>query len=81
MAVIGDQEIYRRTINELPFAEDEQDAKLRYWRQRSVEERLQAGHEIIRRHYKKLGIDVDTLRMDKTVVRFAQLGEHDDSQT
>jgi hypothetical protein len=78
MAAIGDQEIYRRTVNELPFTEDEEEARLRYWRQRSTQERLHAGHELLRRHYKKLGIDVDTLRMDKTVVRFARLGERDD---
>ena len=71
MAVLGDEEIYRRTVNELPFTEDEQEAKLLYWCQRSVQERLQAGHDLLRFHYKKLGIDVDSLRMDKTVIRLA----------
>jgi len=78
MASISDQEIYERTVNELPSSEGEEEAKIRYWCQRSVEERIQAGHELLRRHYKKLGIDVDTLRMDKTVARFAKIGEQDD---
>jgi hypothetical protein len=71
MGVISDGEIYERTVNELPFTEGEQEARFSYWRVRSVKERLQAAHELMRGHYAKLGIDVDTLRMDKTVVRIA----------
>ena len=71
MAALSDKEIYERTVNELSFAQEELEAKTRYWSERSVKERLEGAHELMRRHYAKLGIDVDTLRMDKTVVRFA----------
>jgi hypothetical protein len=71
MASLSGEEIYERTVNELSFAEDQLEAKMRYWSERSAKERMQGAHELMRRHYAKLGIDVDALRMDKTVVRFA----------
>jgi hypothetical protein len=70
--VLGDQEIYERTVDELPFTEAEQDARYQYLRTRSDNERFQMAFELMRRHYAKLGIDVDTLRMDKSVVRFVR---------
>lgn len=71
MTSLSDREIYERTLDELSFAEEEIEAKTRYWSQRSVKERMQGAHELMRRHYAKLGIDVDTLRMDRTVVRIS----------
>jgi hypothetical protein len=71
MASLSDEQIYERTVDELPFAEGELGARARYWGERSVKERIEGAHELMRRHYAKLGIDVDALRMDKTVVRFA----------
>lgn len=68
MAWLSDEEIYERSVEELPFAEHEEEARIRYWRGRSENQRMEAAHELMRRHYAKLGVDLDTLQMDKTVV-------------
>jgi hypothetical protein len=67
-----DEEIYERTVEELPFAVDEEDARILYWRRCSVPERIQGAHEILRRHWQKQGIDIDSIPMDKSVVKFVQ---------
>jgi hypothetical protein len=71
MASLSDEEIYERTVNELPFAEDELEVKTRYWSKRSVKERMQGAHELMRRHYAREGTDIETLRMDKAAVRIS----------
>ena len=63
-----DEEIYERTVEEQPFTAEEEQARISYWKRRSVQERIQAAHEILRRHWQKQGVDIDSIRMDKSVV-------------
>lgn len=67
-----DEEIYERTVEEMPFTTDEERARIRYWKRRSAPERIHAAHEILRRHWQKQGIDVDSLRMDKSLAKFVR---------
>jgi hypothetical protein len=64
-----DVEIYERIVEELPFTTEEELEKISYCKRSSFAERLQTGHEILRRHWRKQGIDVDSFRMDKSVVK------------
>jgi len=64
-----DEEIYERIVEELPFTVGEELEKISYCKRCSVAERLQTAHEILRRHWRKRGIDVDSLRMDKSIVK------------
>ena len=68
-----DEEIYERTVEEQPFTAEEEQARISYWKRRSVQERIQTAHEILRHHWKKQGVDVDSLRMDKSMVKFVRL--------
>ncbi|HEV2619612.1 MAG TPA: hypothetical protein VGU23_06700 [Acidobacteriaceae bacterium] len=67
-----DEEIYERTVEELPFTAEEELARAIYWRRCSDRERMQAAHEILRRHWQKRGIDIDSIRMDKSVVNIVK---------
>ncbi|HEV2647023.1 MAG TPA: hypothetical protein VGU46_11720 [Acidobacteriaceae bacterium] len=69
MAILSDHEIYERIVNQLPFTDEEQIARDRYWSSLTPKDWMGASHEMLRRHYRKLGIDVDSLVMDKSIVR------------
>jgi hypothetical protein len=77
MTSLSDEEIYERTVNELPFAEDELEGKTRYWSKRSVRERMRGAHELMRRHYGREGTDIETLRMDKAAVKISRFGQQE----
>jgi hypothetical protein len=63
-----DEAIYERIVEELPFSAEEELERLNYCKRSSFAERIQTAHEILRRHWGKKGIDIDSLRMDKSVV-------------
>ena len=59
-----------KTIRRVPDFKEQQAETYRYWQSRSVAERMERVAEIIRAEYLAKGVDIDTLPMDKTIVRF-----------
>jgi hypothetical protein len=52
-----------------PFAnEADEEEAFRYWKDRTIEEKLAASTQLTLDHYRELGIDVDK-PMNKTIVR------------
>jgi hypothetical protein len=59
-----------KTIRRVTDFKEQQAETYRYWQSRTVAERMEAVAEIVRDVYWMKGIDIDSLPMDKTIVRF-----------
>jgi hypothetical protein len=75
MAVLSNDEIYERIVNQVTFTAEEQGARDRFWMSLTSQDRMAASHEMLRRHYWKQKIDIDSLVMDKTIVRRIRLSD------
>jgi hypothetical protein len=58
-----------KTIRRVTDFKEQQAETYRYWQSRSVAERMEAVAEIVRDVYWMKGIDIDSLPVDKTIVR------------
>ena len=58
-----------KTIRRVTDFKEQQAEIYRYWQSRSVAERMEAVAEIVRDVYWMKGIDIDSLPVDKTIVR------------
>jgi hypothetical protein len=58
-----------KTIRRVTDFKEQQAETYRYWQSRTVAERMEAVAEIVRDVYCMKGIDIDSLPMDKTIVR------------
>ena len=59
-----------KTIRRVTDFKEQQAETYRYWQNRTAAERMEAVAEIVRDVYWMKGIDVDSIPMDKTIVRF-----------
>jgi hypothetical protein len=58
-----------KTIRRVTDFKEQQAETYRYWQGRTTAERMEAVAEIVRDVYWMKGIDLDSLPMDKTLVR------------
>ena len=58
-----------KTIRRVTDFKEQQAETYRYWQSRTVAERMEAVAEIVRDVYWMKGIDIDSIQMDKTIVR------------
>jgi hypothetical protein len=58
-----------KTIRRVTDFKEQQAETYRYWQSRSAAERMEAVAEIVRDVYRMKGIDLDSMPMDKTIVR------------
>jgi hypothetical protein len=75
MAVLSNNEIYERIVNQVTFTAEEQEGRNRFWMSLTPQNWMAASHEMLRRHYRKQDIDIDSLVMDKTIVRRSRLSD------
>ncbi len=59
-----------KTIRRVTDFKEQQAETYRYWQSRTAAERMEAVAEIVRDVYWMKGIDIDSIPMDKTIVRF-----------
>jgi hypothetical protein len=58
-----------RTIRRFASHEEQEAESIRYWNQRSIEEKMQATTELIEYAYRQRGMDVHAQRSDRSLVR------------
>jgi hypothetical protein len=58
-----------KTIRRVTDFKQQQDETYLYWQSRTAAERMEAVAEIVRDVYRMKGIDLDSMPMDKTIVR------------
>jgi hypothetical protein len=58
-----------KTIRRITDFKEQQAETYRYWQSRTTAERMEAVAEIVRDVYRMKGIDLDSMPMDKTIVR------------
>jgi hypothetical protein len=58
-----------RTIRRFASHEEQEAETIRYWNQRSIEEKMQATTELIEYAYRQRGMDVHAQRSDRSLVR------------
>jgi len=58
-----------RTIRRFQSHEEQEAETIRYWNERSIEEKMRATAEIIEYAYRQRGIDVHAQRSNRSLVR------------
>jgi hypothetical protein len=58
-----------KTIRRITDFNEQQAETYRYWQSRTDAERMEAVAEIVRDVYRMKGIDLDSMPVDKTIVR------------